>query len=136
MDLDLMREIPADQLSAIDGEFGHEFGFSPVTVADVIRGLAGIGYGGHYDECSPDEDAVLRFIGRAGEEREAIFAARQDYTEALRNAVDAVVWPIVYHWCPVCLRRDDNHPFEACFGQDWLDHDPLRPSESPNTLGP
>jgi len=81
-----------------------------ITVADVITGQAGIGYGGHFDECSDEEHACHEIIALNDDELTEIHDARNEYVGLICAAVQAVEWPP-------------------------SDDDPLRSGESPNTLG-
>lgn len=93
MTLDLMRVVPDATLAQIKAAVGWEID-SGATVADVIRVTCGIGYGGHFDETSDAEDAVHSIIATSPAEFEEIQNARQDYTQALSDAMDAeVTWP-------------------------------------------
>ena len=102
MTLDLTRVLTHEERSEIDTAIATTWDADEVTVGDVIASMAGIGYGGHFDECSDEEDAAHYVIARHNVgtddgdvrlELTAIDAARNEYTKLVRAAAEAVEWP-------------------------------------------
>lgn len=95
MTLDLHRVLATGERVEIAADgLGSTWDVEELTVADVIMSMAGIGYGGHFDECSDEEhDAHSIMAGGDDERTAAIHAARNEYTNLLRDAMNAVAWP-------------------------------------------
>jgi hypothetical protein len=103
--LDLNRPVTADERAEIANDgLGTTWEGDEITVADVIRSMAGIGYGGHFDECSDEEHDTHEIIARHNvgtgaawdvldAEISIIHGARNEYTAQARAAVEAVEWP-------------------------------------------
>lgn len=92
--LDLNRIVTEEERAEIANDgLGTCWTDDEIDVADVIRSMAGIGYGGHFDECSDEEHAAHAAIARDDDELAAIHQARNEYTNLLREAIDAVEWP-------------------------------------------
>jgi len=91
--IDVHRIVPDDIRDKIRAELGVEWAGDQITVADVIIGQAGIGYGGHFDETSEDEEAIYAMVALDDAELAEIQAARHHYTGLLSDAIDAVAWP-------------------------------------------
>lgn len=105
MTLDLTRVVTTAERNEIAADgLGTTWDADEITVGEVIAGMAGLGYGGHFDECSDEEHAVHDILARhnvgasADWERldaeiSAIHDARNRYANLVRDAADAVVWP-------------------------------------------
>lgn len=66
---------------------GLELSDEVATVVEAIAALCTIGYGGHYDEALPDEEAALTAIAEAIEvDPDVIHDARADLAERIRAA--------------------------------------------------
>lgn len=92
MGVNLHRVLPQDTLDIIKVNTGVTFE-SGVTVAQVIAGAAGIGYGGHYDEMSDEEEAIHAIVAMDDPARIAeMHDIRMRYTNLVRDAADALAW--------------------------------------------
>lgn len=85
----LSRIVTAEQRAEIS-TIGPSWDADEITVADVIAGVCGIGYGGHFDEMSDDEAAAYDCITEEPEVLILIHAARYDYTHRLYLAMEGV----------------------------------------------
>lgn len=112
-DIDLNRVVSDKALADIREVVGvtHQPG---ITVADLIRAEAGIGYGGHFDETSDDEDTVFAIAAVDDRELNGMHAARVEYVAGLRDAVDAYTWPPQQGACGEILYEGGGWPVSVC----------------------
>jgi hypothetical protein len=92
MTVNLHRVLPQDTLDIIKVNTGVTF--EPgVTVAQVIASAAGIGYGGHYDEMSDEEEAIHAIVAMDDPDRIAeMHDIRMRYANLVRDTADALAW--------------------------------------------
>lgn len=83
----LARPITEEDRAAVEA---CGLGLSPevVTLADAIAALCSIGYGGHYDEALPDEEAALDALAHDDDERTAITEGATRLAHAIRDAAE------------------------------------------------
>ena len=70
-----------------DTEWEGAYFVAGMTVRDVIRQCAGIGYGGHFAEASDEELATYLMIARTPNEYRWMVATREAYCELLEHFV-------------------------------------------------
>ena len=134
-DIDQTRVLPLEVLASIEADL--HITFEPgSSIADVIDAACAIGYGGHFDETSEDEEAVYEAIAVDDRELAGIYAARYEYTNLLRDAMHQVGLPLRPR--PLMCDRHggpwgDDETCPRCTYQDGRVRPPL---DDPGPLGP